>query len=277
MSLSLEKLFTNITERDGIYYCNDDLQTKLSYPEQGYDNLLDLEEKSFWYKHRNKVIKTLINRYSPHEVLFDIGGGSGAVSHYLSQNGHKSVLIEPGFKGAFNGSRRGLPTICSNFESLSLKNKNSIHSVGLFDVIEHIEDDISFLKQLKDFVADQGLVYITVPAYQFLWSNDDIVAGHFRRYTSRELQSKLESLNYKVLYSSYLFSPLVLPVYILRALCSKFGQRKVEYQQELKEHSGDGLMAKFIQPILELEAILINKGLRVPVGTSFVIVAQNLA
>lgn len=274
----LKNFFNNIHERDGIYYCDDDLpQEELSYPEEGYDYLLNLEVKSFWYKHRNRIIRTLIDRYSPNEILFDIGGGSGAVSSYLDKNGYQSVVIEPGHKGALNAFGRGLDTVCSTFESLSLQDRNLIKSVGLFDVIEHIEDDVTFLEQLKNFVADQGLVYITVPAYNFLWSNDDVAAGHFRRYSILELIKKLNILNYEVLYSSYLFSPLVLPIFFFRSLSSRMGLRAVEFQKEFDEHSGDGLLAKMIQPILGFEEMVVREGVGVPIGTSCTIVARNFA
>ena len=61
---------------------------------------------------------------------------------------------------------------------------NSIDSVGLFDVVEHIEDDCSFLNNINKYLKDDGYVYITVPAYNFLWCKEDDDADHYKRYTT---------------------------------------------------------------------------------------------
>ena len=88
----------------------------------------------------------------------------------IKNAGFDAVVIEPGIQGAMNARNRGLsPVICSTLEDAGFKD-HLIPAVGLFDLLEHIKDDISFLKTVKDLLIPGGRLYITVPAYSFLWS-----------------------------------------------------------------------------------------------------------
>ena len=99
-------------------------------------------------------------------------------------------------------------------------------SVGLFDVVEHIEDDYFFLNNINKYLKEDGYVYITVPAFNFLWSNEDVDAGHFKRYTTSELNGLLKKSGFTIIQSTYIFSILPLPVFLFRSLPSKLGLNK---------------------------------------------------
>ena len=71
--------------------------------------------------------------------------------------------------------------------------------------MEHIEDDRSFLKALKAKIGEKGRVYLTVPAYSGLWSQEDGRAGHYRRYSLGQICKLLEESGFRVEYSSYFF------------------------------------------------------------------------
>jgi len=119
---------------------------EISYPSDGNELCAEIEDSSFWFKHRNKAILSVMNNFSPRGAIFDIGGGNGYVSKNLIDNGFDCVLIEPGVSGASKVVERGVKNVvCATVESAEFR-PHSIPSVGLFDVIEHIEDDLSFLK-----------------------------------------------------------------------------------------------------------------------------------
>jgi len=104
----------------------------------------------------------------------------------IKNAGLPTVVIEPGLQGAMNAHRKGLnPVICSSLEDAGFKT-HLIPAVGLFDILEHIEDDIGFLTTIKTLLVPNGKLYITVPAYNFLRSVEDNYAGHYRRYTLKE-------------------------------------------------------------------------------------------
>lgn len=94
--------------------------------------------------------------------------------------------------------------------------------VLLLDVIEHIEDDISFLKMLntKPYITSNTKFFITVPAYQSLYTSHDDFLGHYRRYTNKTLRHSLTTSSHQVLQTGYFFSAL-LPVRLLKAIKEK--------------------------------------------------------
>ncbi len=84
------------------------------------------------------------------------------------------------------------------------------------DVAEHVEDDRRILNQIHEILRDKGKCLVCVPAYQWLFGQHDVLFGHVRRYTRRVLVSRLESVGFTVLRSSY-FQPLfVLPLWAKR-------------------------------------------------------------
>ena len=188
---------------DGIWYARS--KKEISYPADGSDNCFAIEDNSFWFQHRNKCITTLIANYPPKNngAIFDIGGGNGFVTLGIEQAGLTSVLVEPSSSGAVNAQKRGVKNIvCSSLEDANFIH-NSLPAIGLFDVLEHIEDDSAFLTRINSLLKIDSILYITVPAYSWLWSDEDSSAGHFRRYTIKSLTKKLVSAGFKIEFSSY--------------------------------------------------------------------------
>ncbi len=173
---------------DGIWYSHQDNQN-ISYPSDGNENCLAVEDGSFWFRHRNNCIASIVKTYPPQDngTIFDIGGGNGFVSLGLANAGFDVALLEPGSVGTRNAKKRGLKNvICATTDAAKLK-QHSLPAVGLFDVIEHIEDDLAFLQSIRNLMKKGGRLYATVPAYSFLWSEEDIFAGHFRRYALEDI------------------------------------------------------------------------------------------
>jgi len=83
--------------------------------------------------------------------------------------------------------------------------------VLLLDVIEHVDDDVAALRAARAAVGEGGLLVVTVPAYQWLWSGHDEVLGHRRRYTAAGLRAAVERAGFEVLRVSY-FNTLLFPL-----------------------------------------------------------------
>ena len=151
----------NLELIDGVWYSKN--SEELSYPQSWYDECYSVEDKSFWFRHRNNCIVKSVKRFSPNCRILDVGGGNGFVSLGLANEGIHPILVEPAIQGALNAKKRGLKDIvCSSLDA-GLKDKNQIPAIGIFDVLEHIDDDDKFLLRLKDFLTYNGLLYITVP------------------------------------------------------------------------------------------------------------------
>jgi len=273
--MNIEQLAKNLTlSSNDIWVANN--QRAIAFPEDGHSECEQVEEKSFWFYHRNNCLIDTMKNFSPQGTIFDIGAGNGYVSKALSQAGFNSVAVEPGMIGAQNAKNKGLTVICSSLEDAGFF-ANSLSAIGLFDVLEHIEAEKDFLLQIKSILKIGGKLYLTVPAYQFLWSTEDEITGHFRRYTLNKLTKKLVNLGYKINYSSYFFSFLPLPIFLLRTIPSKLGWRQEgSLETTRKEHNVQpGLFNHLLNQYLELELSFIKSKRQIPFGGSCLVVAEK--
>lgn len=246
----------------------------ISYPKEGNQISFNIEDNSFWFKHRNNCIAEVVKKYAPHSTFVDVGGGNGYTLQHLEKFGIKTLLIEPGIEGCVNAQKRGLKNIiCSTLENAPLK-EQSVSAVGLFDVVEHIEKSFEFLIQVKKYLIAGGCVFITVPAYNFLWSKEDTDGGHYRRYTLRTLSDMLKDAGYSIKYSTYIFSILPFPIFLTRTIPSFFGLGKsIHDEKKIKsEHNG----ANFLDRIWNKEIQMIRDGKKIPFGGSCLVVAQKI-
>ncbi len=273
--MQLEKFSDELVERDGIFFAKK--QSDVSYPKEGNDICFQFEENSFWFRHRNNCITEAVRKYSPREIFFDIGGGNGFIAKGLEDAGLNTVLVEPGIEGCINAKKRRLKNIvCSTLENADFK-KESIHSAGLFDVVEHIEEDTEFLKRMNSYLGDEGYVYITVPAYNILWSKEDEDTGHFRRYTIGSLCRKMTLAGFEIVYSTYIFSFLPVPIFFVRSLPSFLGLKKSYRSDEYQsEHTGKKSKNKIIDRILEYEVECIRAGKKIVFGGSCFVVGKKV-
>jgi SAM-dependent methyltransferase len=250
--------------------------SKVAFPDDGHQECNFVEAESFWFKHRNDSLISVMEKFPPDGAIFDIGAGNGYVAQALKIKGFDAVAVEPGLTGARNAKSKGLTVICSTLEDAGFFS-NSMDAIGLFDVLEHIEDDLQFLSKLKELLKKNGRLYITVPAYKFLWSTEDEITGHFRRYTLNNLKKGLSFLGYKVEYSTYFFSFLPLPIFLLRTIPSKLGWRQEgNLETTEREHKvNQGLGRSLLEIYLSLELKLIGKQKFIPFGGSCLVVAKK--
>ncbi len=251
---------------------------QVSYPRDGNDLCLSIEGKSFWFRHRNKVITTLVKSFVPNGPVFDIGAGNGYVSLALEHSGVETVVVEPGARGARNAKTRGLGTVIhAALEDCEFQDQ-TIPAFGLFDVLEHVQNDSEFLNSLHRQLLPKGYVYVTVPAYNFLWSIEDDYAQHHRRYTVRTLTKTLESTGFAVKYCSYFFCALVPAVFAIRSIPSRLWMRhSIDIPSIEQDHAErGGITTCLLEHSLAYELRRIEKRKYLPTGSSCVAVAQKV-
>jgi SAM-dependent methyltransferase len=262
---------------DGIWYSN--ASQAVSYPSTAHDACFSLEDNSFWFRHRNDCIAAAVKCFPPqeHEAIFDIGGGNGFVSKGLEQAGFEVVLLEPGPIGAANARKRGVKqVVCASTETAKLP-PGSLGAFGLFDVIEHIEDDHAFLAPVRALMKKDGRLYATVPAYQALWSKEDADAGHFRRYALAAICAALVRAGFEIDFSTYNFRPLPLPIFLMRALPHRLGLVRSAHapKDDLREHAiAGGRKKTLIETLLRREVDNIAKKRPMRFGGSCLVVAR---
>jgi SAM-dependent methyltransferase len=262
---------------DGIWYSK--LRSTISYPESGNDTYFELEDNSFWFNHRNRCIVELLRRFPPNGLFFDVGGGNGYVSLAIQNAGWPVALLEPGVHGATNARRRGLETIISStFEDAGFL-EATIPAVGIFDVLEHVPDDLGFLQLLTRSLKKDGRLYLTVPALGGLWSAEDDEAGHYRRYSSRDLRRLIRQAGLELEYLTYFFTVLPVPIFLLRSLPQKLGCSREPNRvarRNRTEHTGPtGPLNSAFQYMLNREVVQIQVGRTMAVGSSCLAAARK--
>ena len=138
-------------------------------------------------------------------------------------------------------------------------------------MIEHLDDDLAALRELRRVVAPGGSLLVTVPAYQWLWSRHDEINQHHRRYTRRTLQRVAEQAGWKQARTTY-FNSLLLPAAILLRVLERLNTKTTESSLDLWVPPAP--MNWLLERPLALEAALIGRGGRIPAGLSLLAVLR---
>lgn len=258
------------------------LVPKTAYSGKRQDKYFVLEDKSWWFKYRIKIFLMMANHYFEKDKLTcDIGGSNGYNTKKFQDSGYNVELVEPTKRACENAYKRGVKNICNrSFQDYS----ESIYQFLLLDVIEHIKDDKDFLDNIFDKMEEGGIGIISVPAYSVLWSSEDVVDGHFRRYRRGKLERLLISSGFQILYINYCFSFLWLPIYLLRHV-----NEKLPFVKKVNERSEDeevkvtneqflepgGLIGVILNFLMSLEIRDIRAGKRIPFGSSLFCVVKK--
>ncbi|MDG2222785.1 MAG: class I SAM-dependent methyltransferase [Rubripirellula sp.] len=253
---------------------------EVSYPEEGNRESFRIEDSSYWFQHRNAVIGSLVQHYviNKTESLFlDVGGGNGFQAKAIQDLGFSTLLLEPGRIGCENALKRGVLNVINCALADACIKPNSIAAAGAFDVVEHIDAQEKFLSQIHGVLEPGGYLFMTVPALRWLWSFEDTYTGHFRRYTLKTAASALSQVGFEVEFASYFFRPLVVPIFLLRAIPSALRIRTAaDADVTEKEHSlPDSFVGKLIGRGLKKELTRIDQQRKVAIGSSLVMVARK--
>lgn len=230
-----------------------------------------------WEKARLKVVIDLIKKqlnYSTDEKLevLDIGCGDVWLIENLSEtfeNAHFTAVDTAFTPEILEQYRESLPADKFSLGAdlkISLKERNKkIDLILLLDVIEHIEDEIDFLKQLSKLSQiDSSTVFlITVPAYQDLFCSHDTFLGHYRRYTNKSLKNRLEKAGLKARRTGYFFSSLILPRALIKlAETSGLKSKKAKGIGDYQAKAIDGLIENTLYTDYQISKSLRSLGLK---------------
>ncbi len=261
-------------DASGIWRPNTAREYAVSFPTDGHDSCFAIEDESVWFQHRNSCITTPLRRLCVTGPLADVGGGNGAVSIALERSGIGTVVIEPGEQGSRNARKRGLRNVVCATLADSRFREGSFPAAGLFDVLEHVADERALLGDVWRILRPGGHLCITVPAFRWLWSRDDEMAGHYRRYTLRQLHDVLEQNGFSVRYETYLFASLTAPAFVIRSLRSKLLRaNRDDAARAADRHLMSPALRRTLALLLGGELVRIRAGRGLPFGTSCLAVA----
>jgi SAM-dependent methyltransferase len=235
--------------------------------------MLSSDEVHWWYRGRRRVLRAELDRLplEPGARLLDAGCGSGRTLDELARYGCVSgVDLSPDAVEA--ARRRGHDDVrVARVEQLPFADA-VFDVVTCLDVIEHTPDDRATLAELRRVTRPGGLLVVTVPAYQALWSWHDEVNRHFRRYDSSSLRAAACSAGWDVVTDTHFNSLLLGP-----AAAVRLAQR----HRRGHEHSDLDLTPAALNGVLELplrlESRLLATGTRLPAGLSLLAVLRRPA
>ncbi len=228
------------------------------------------EDRHWWYRGRRTVLERVLAdlRLPARARILDAGCGSGRNMVEFARHGtvtgielsDTSVALarERGAGDVVEGSVLDMP-----FEA------DAFDLAASLDVIEHLQDDLHALRELRRVVAPGGSLLVTVPAYQWLWSGHDEINHHFRRYTRRSLQRIGEQAGWHQVRTTY-FNSLLLPAAILLRVLDRFSRKTTESSLDLWVPPAP--VNWLLERPLVLEAAMIGSGGRIPAGLSLLAV-----
>jgi SAM-dependent methyltransferase len=229
------------------------------------------EDRHWWYRGRRTVLDGVIAGLqlpTPARVL-DAGCGSGRNMIELARLGSVTGVELSETSVELARKRDAGEVISGSVLEMPFADDSFDLAVSL-DVIEHLEDDLGALRELRRTVAPGGALLVTVPAYQWLWSGHDEINHHHRRYTRRSLQRVAEQAGWRQLRTTY-FNSLLLPVAIALRVLDRVNRAKTT-ESSLDLWIPPAPVNWLLERPLALEAALIAHGGRIPAGLSLLAV-----
>ena len=188
-----------------------------------YDRMGEAEAEHWWFVGRRAVLDALVRRHCalPADArVLEAGCGTGGNLEMLSEYGRLDAFEyddtarrTASLKGGIDVQPGALP------DEIAVPD-DSYDLIALFDVLEHIEQDVPSLTTLGAKLAPGGRMLISVPAMPWLWSHHDVAHHHFRRYTKGSLRKTVEAAGLSVASSGY-FNTLLFPAAISQRMVQK--------------------------------------------------------
>jgi SAM-dependent methyltransferase len=242
-----------------------------SMEKSSYDIEWKVEGSHWWFVVRKKLLKSILSSiHFPSEgVTLDIGCGVGSNLKILESAGLRTVGLDRSIYALTLAKRKlHLPFINGDLNKLPFRSQ----SVGLIiasDVLEHLENDITGIRECYRVLEKRGILILTVPAFKFLWGIQDIAASHKRRYSRQEILDKLSHEGFDIVRSSYFNFFLFLPILVARRLMHLLGL-KIESENEINSP----LINFFLKTIFSVEPHLL-KYFPLPFGVSIYCIAKR--
>ena len=259
-----------------------------SYDPGFFDQLARIESRHFWFRTRNKIIVTLTKQITEnlpdaYRVL-EVGCGTGNVLRALEQACPRGTvmgmdLFAEGLR--FARTRTSCPLVQGNLQQPGFGVQFDL--IGAFDVVEHLSDDTRVFRSIHSMLKPNGVLLLTVPAHQSLWSYFDEVSHHCRRYDSADLRHKLEHSGYEIEFLSPFMTSIYPMLYLVRRIRSvrrrSCGLNSAASDRNLlmKELRIVPFVNGILTFVLNQEAKFIKRRRVLPFGTSIIVAARRVS
>ncbi len=236
-----------------------------------YEVEAKVESFHWWFVVRRKLLKSILFSVNvPMNCLtLDVGCGTGSNLGALASTGLHVIGLDRSVYALHLVRRKGaFPLLAGDLSYLPMKTR----SVGLIiamDIFEHLEKDVEGILESYRVLNEGGILILTVPAFKSLWGIQDVVTGHKKRYSKKEITNKLKEAGFEILKSSYFNFFLFFPILIGRRLMHLLG---LTIRSENEVNSP--LLNFFLKAIFSLEPHVL-KYFSFPFGVSIYCIAKK--
>lgn len=237
-----------------------------------YSRYYIYERQHWWFRIRSKIIEeriSKISRINNRLKILNIGVATGQTSIMMSRFGEVTSVENDLNTCHFLKDELNINAIHASITQLPF-NDATFDLVCAFDVIEHVKDDNSAIDEMYRVSKPAGVLFITVPAYMHLWSRNDEINHHFRRYCLKQLVELLRPYPGKIIYQSYFNSLLYFPILLIRKLLTKFSYLRTNVNDSDFEAINIPVLNYIAYLIFTLEKFIL-KYLKMPFGVSIMV------
>ncbi len=246
-----------------------------------YQEFLELEQGHWWFRGRRAIFISLLDTYLRRErigerLIMDLGCGVGGMLGPLGAYG-RVIGTDVTLTGLMHCAERDFDRLVACNGPYGCFADETLDCITAFDALEHIEDDVGSMREIHRMLKPGGLLVASGPAYQFLFSQQDRVTHHVRRYTLGDMQAKARSVGFEIVKASYI-NFLLFPG-ILPAVLAMKAWQSLSKPADAGAGSNVGIpiptwMNEVLTSIFSSEATLL-KALSAPAGHSLVMVARK--
>ena len=269
-------------------YSPDKLEDYSDYPSEGFDVEDEMGAQNFWSESRTRLLKGVLGDIAANirrertglrtVRLLEVGCGSGKFLAALAADADLSLTGSEVYLKGLQSEKRWNAARAVEFVQLDVEHDaipEKFDIVGAFDVLEHIPDDLSAMKNVAAMLDDGGYFVITVPQYMFMWSSLDELVMHKRRYAKSELLDKLDKAGFSVDYcTSYLF--LLFPLMLASRMTDKLKKPAADRSGALKSKvQFPAVLDRAFSTVMRADEALIRRRLRLPFGGSLLLIARK--
>ena len=243
--------------------------------EHTYPIMFRVEQAHWWYTGRRKILAGFVEAICREVTdrrprILDVGCGTGANLLMLAEYGDAegvdisedalAFCRERGLDKVRLGAGEELPYEDATFDL-----------VTAFDVVEHMDDDLAGLREMRRVLRPGGRVLLFVPTFMFLWGLQDDVSHHRRRYRLPELRRVLEEAGFEIERTTYANITFFLPILLMRKLMRLTGIR-AESENTINVTALNGVLGR----VLGAESSVL-KVMNLPFGVSGLCVARSVS
>ena len=242
--------------------------------EHTYPIMFRIEQSHWWYTGRRKILMSFVEDICRRVTdrrprILDVGCGTGANLLMLSQYGDAEGVDISEDALAFC-RERGLEKVKLGAGEELPYDEGTFDLVTALDVVEHMDDDLAGLREMRRVLRPGGRVLLFVPTFMFLWGVQDDVSNHRRRYRLPELQRVLEQAGFEIERMTYANITFFLPILLMRKLMRLTGI-KAESENNINVSALNGVLGS----LFGAESVVLRH-MNIPFGVSGLCVARKV-